>query len=199
MCSAVVDRIVDIIELFFIKDANIRNVVSSGDNPDSGLEPADQNVPSVYFTAFAAASGLRILDAVRILGPSLAKLCEMSDKSRQGGVEAQGSISSNISKESSTSLASNLCIAIHRMTVKNVGKCLENIALSIKHDPLNGESRPSDGRVAPVTSDVVLAIRLIYPFVSAYKSVTKRGALYHGIQKSANLRERWIHSFVISS
>lgn len=184
VCSAVVDRIVDIIELFFIKNANIRNIFPSGDKADSVVESAAnesaQNVPSVYFTASAAASGLRILDAVRMLGPSLAKLCEMSssDKSRQGGIETQASMSSNIGKETSTSLASNLCIAIHRMTVKNVAKCLENVALSIKHDPLNGEkNRPSDGRIAPVSSDVVRAIRLICPFVNAYKSVTKRRAL----------------------
>jgi exocyst complex component 7 len=171
-----------------MKDANLRNVFPSGDKistnttdsvTESGADGSSQNIPSVYFTASAAASGLRILDAVRMLGPSLAKLCEMSSsgKSRQGGIETQGSMSSNVSKESSTSLASNLCIAIHRMTVKNVGKCLENVALSIKHDPLSGDHRPSDGRVAPVSSDVVRAIRLIYPFVNAYKSVTKRRVL----------------------
>jgi exocyst complex protein 7 len=185
VCGVVVDRVLDIIELFFVKDAALRNQVSkssSANNESSsgldGVSTADgsavTDVPSVRFAASAAAAGLRILDAVRMLGPSLAKLCEMaSDKLKlNSGISSAGS---TMSKEGSTSLASNLCIAIHRMTVKNAGKALENLALAAKQDPLDGEKyRPKDGRVAAISSDVVRAIRLVSPFVNAYKSVTKR-------------------------
>ena len=52
------------------------------------------------------------------------------------------------------------------------------LAKSIQTDPLDGEKyRPQDARVAAVSSDVVRAIRLVAPFVSAYKSVTKRRSL----------------------
>jgi exocyst complex protein 7 len=61
------------------------------------------------------------------------------------------------------------------MTVKNAGKALENLALAVKNDPIGGEKfRPKDARVAAISSDVVRAIRLVSPFVNAYKSVTKR-------------------------
>ncbi len=185
VCGVVVDRVLDIIELFFVKDAALRNQVSKSSSANNeassgldGVSTADgsavTDVPSVRFAASAAAAGLRILDAVRMLGPSLAKLCEMaSDKLKlNSGISSAGS---TMSKEGSTSLASNLCIAIHRMTVKNAGKALENLALAAKQDPLDGEKyRPKDGRVAAISSDVVRAIRLVSPFVNAYKSVTKR-------------------------
>ncbi len=181
VCGIVVDRVLDIIELFFVKDASLRNPVkSSSTNDNTGLDGDTvdgQNipdVPSVRFAASTAAAGLRILDAVRMLGPSLAKLCEMaSDKMHlRSGNSSAGSTTS---KDSSTSLASNLCIAIHRMTVKNAGKALETLANAVKFDPIDGEKyRPQDARVAAISSDVVRAIRLVSPFVSAYKSVTKR-------------------------
>lgn len=193
VCASVVDRILDIIELFFIKVADIRNSAFALGDDDSRSNHNDQNstkgdsksndIPAVYFTASAAAAGLRILDAVRMLGPSLAKLCEMtssSDKSssKDRGMEAQVSMGSILSKESSTSLASNLCVAIHRMTVKNAAKSLENLASSIKFNPVHGSMyRPLDGRIASVTLDVVYAIQQIHPFVNAYKTVTKRRAL----------------------
>ncbi len=184
VCSVVVDRVLDIIELFFVKDAALRNLSSkstTGTDGGSALDAASAadgsaviEVPSVRFAASAAAAGLRILDAVRMLGPSLAKLCEMAnDKMKLNA--AASSAGSTMSKEGSTSLASNLCIAIHRMTVKNAGKALENLAMAVKRDPFDGEKyRPKDGRVAAVSSDVVRAIRLVSPFVNAYKSVTKR-------------------------
>jgi len=187
VCSAVVDRVLDIIELFFVKDAALRNTLpnASSSNLNEGMSLGSDllshgtnasAVPSVRFAASAAAAGLRILDAVRMLGPSLAKLCEMaSNKLQLQRVDSVGSVTS---KDSSSTLASNLCIAVHRMTVKNVGKALENLALSVKHDPISGEKfRPQDASVAPLTSDAVRAIRLVSPFVSAYKSVTKRRPL----------------------
>jgi exocyst complex protein 7 len=62
--------------------------------------------------------------------------------------------------------------------VKNCAKTLENLAKAIQDDPNNGpKHRPPDCRLASVSSDVVRAVRLISPFVSAYKSVTKRRAL----------------------
>lgn len=188
VCSAVVDRVLDIIELFFVKDAALRNSTpnSASSNLNGGMSLESEtisngsniaSVPSVRFAASAAAAGLRILDAVRMLGPSLAKLCEMASNKMQLQ-RVDSSAGSTMSKDSSSTLASNLCIAIHRMTVKNVGKSLENLALAIKHDPINGEKfRPVDGGVAAVSYDVVRAIRLVSPFVSAYKSVTKRRPL----------------------
>jgi len=209
VCSVVVDRVLDIIELFFIKDAALRNtprnpvpissshsgsmssiaggisssrasngVLGDGDSIADGADGA-VNTLSVRFAASAAAAGLRILDAVRLLGPSLAKLCEMaSDKMKLRQELRQASSGSMNSRDSTSSLASNLCIAIHRMTVKNTGKALENLALAVKHDPLDGAKyRPPDTRVAAVSSDVVRAIRIVSPFVNAYKSVTKRRPL----------------------
>jgi len=183
VCGVIIDRILDIIELFFVKDASLRNPVANSTalNEGTGLDGDSTSdgtstsvTPSVRFAASAAAAGLRILDAVRMLGPSLAKLCEMaSDKMQlRSAVSSAGSI---MSKENSASLASNLCIAIHRMTVKNAGKALENLAIAVKKDPIDGEKfRPKDARVAAISSDVVRAIRIVSPFVNAYKSVTKR-------------------------
>jgi exocyst complex protein 7 len=93
----------------------------------------------------------------------LAKLCDMpiGDGSNEGA-----------------SIASTLCIAIHRTTVKNTSRTLENLAKAIQDDPVTGGSvRVKDARVAPLTCDVVRAVRLVSPFVSAYKSVSKRRQL----------------------
>jgi exocyst complex protein 7 len=52
---------------------------------------------------------------------------------------------------------------------------LENLAKAIQDDPLKGPfHRPKDASVSTVSGDVVRAIRLVSPFVSAYKSVSKR-------------------------
>ena len=235
MCACVVDRVLDIIELFFVKDAGLNNKSSTpsvstggggtsasstggsaagGNNtnipnggmtgrgaggavsnktlsiPTTTLEENEStnedastisNVPSVRFAASAAAASLRILDGVRMLGPSLAKLCEMTSTSERRASMTQGrrpstSGSSTSSKDlSASSLASNLCICIHRSTVKSCAKALENLASAVKHNPLDGkENRPIDARVAAVSSDVVRAVRLVAPFVNAYRSVTKR-------------------------
>merc|ERR1719356_755986 len=104
-----------------------------------------------------------------MLGPSLSKLCELSD--------LPGDPVSPAQRDEST-ITSALCISLHRSTVKNCSKTLENLARSIQLDPLDGpKHRPADARVATVSSDVVHAIRVITPFVSAYKSVSKRRAL----------------------
>lgn len=163
--AAVVDRAMDIIETVFLKDAK---TATPPVPPKDGLPPTDGAADAISVRVYgsAAAAGLRILDGVRMLGPSLAKLCDMSHEKDKGG----GS--------DSASIASNLCIAIHRTTVKNAARTLENLAKAIQADPLDGEKhRPRDARVATVSSDVVRAIRLVSPFTSAYKSVTKRRAL----------------------
>lgn len=105
-----------------------------------------------------------------MLGPSLSKLCEPSNlPGAAWGATPSGDDST---------IASALCISLHRSTVKNCSKTLENLARSIQLDPLDGKRhRPVDARVATVSSDVVHAIRVISPFVSAYKSVSKRRAL----------------------
>ncbi len=234
VCSCVVDRVLDIIELFFIKDAGVNNKssapsVSTDGNkhsssslsgtsggaapggtgmggvgaggapsnktlsiPTATLEDTDSrkdddstfanNVPTVRFAASAAAASLRILDGVRMLGPSLAKLCEMASSSdKRASVnnsrrpQTAGTGASGVKDLSTSSLASNLCICIHRSTVKSCAKALENLAHAVKHNPLDGEkNRPVDARVAAVSSDVVRAVRLVSPFVNAYRSVTKR-------------------------
>jgi exocyst complex protein 7 len=119
---------------------------------------------TVRAASSAAAAGLRMLDGVRMLGPSLAKLCEMP--------VGDGVTNSN------SSISAALCIAIHRTTVKNAARTLENLAKAIQEDPLKGPfHRPKDASVSSVSRDAVFAIRLISPFVSAYKSVSKRRAL----------------------
>jgi len=149
--GSVVDRTLDVIETFFLKEGRIGQ--SSG---TSSKTPS----MTVRVAAEAASAGLRMLDGVRMLGPSLAKLSEMSGS---GG---------------DVSVASTLCISIHRTTVKNTARTLENLAKAIQDDPLKGPlHRPKDASVSCVTSDVINAIGLIAPFVSAYKSVSKRRAL----------------------
>ena len=94
----------------------------------------------------------------------MAKLCDMP--------VGDGSPTEN------ASLASTLCIAIHRTTVKNTARTLENLAKAIQDDPLkNTGTRAKEARVAQLTCDVVRAVRLVSPFVSAYKSVSKRRQL----------------------
>lgn len=158
VAAAVVDRTMDIIETVFLKEGGIGQ--TSGSKTENHL--------SVRDAGSAAAAGLRMLDGVRMLGPSLSKLCDIP--------LSEGA--SAIVKPGIMPVASTLCIAIHRTTVKNAARTLENLAKAIQEDPLNGSKyRPPDARIAPVSSDVVRAIRLLSPFVSAYKSVTKRRAL----------------------
>lgn len=160
--AAVVDRSMDIIETVFLKETSAPGGVSS---PGGGDSPSASNTSKIRAAASAAAAGMRILDGVRMLGPSLAKLCDMSSEGRR-------------SDENNMSVAGSLCISIHRTTVKNTARTLENLSKAIQSDPLDGEKyRPPDARVAAVSSDAVRAIRLIAPFTSAYKSVTKRRAL----------------------
>lgn len=154
--ASIVDRTLDIIETVFLKEGGIGQT--------SGSKSGDGAALTVRVADSAAAAGLRMLDGVRMLGPSLAKLCDMH--------VGDGVTNAN------TSISATLCIAIHRTTVKNAARTLENLTKAIQEDPLKGPfHRPKDASVSSVSRDVVYAIRLISPFVSAYKSVSKRRAL----------------------
>lgn len=160
VASAVVDRTMDIIEVAFFKELGIAEALTTTSSSTS-VDSASSLRNNVRNAAFAVAAGLRIQDGVRILGPSLAKLCDLPESIASG--------------DSGASIAGSLCISIHRTTVRNCARTLETLVKAIQNNPLNGDAyRPSDCRVAPVSSDVVRAIRLISPCVSAYKSVTKR-------------------------
>lgn len=174
VAAAVVDRSMDIIENVFLKDCRTG---SPPGKPKDGEAATDHSSgATVRSYGSAAAAGLRILDGVRMLGPSLAKLCDM-EKDKMIGSTRDGRPSGS-GESSPSSIASNLCVAIHRTTVKNTARTLENLAKAIHVDPLDGDKhRPRDARIATVSSDVVRAIRLTSPFMSAYKSVTKRRAL----------------------
>jgi len=153
--ASVVDKTMDIIETVFLKEGLIGHA--------SGTKSGEAAVQlSVRDTASATAAGLRMLDGVRMLGPSLAKLCDMPIGD---GTEEQPSI------------ASILCIAIHRTTVKNTARTLENLAKAIQEDPVKGANRAKDARVANLTCDVVRAVRNVSHYESAYKSVSKRRQL----------------------
>ena len=125
----------------------------------------------VRFTASAAGAGLRVLDAVRLLGPSLAKLCDM------GGNSTNNTNNNNNNKDAGTTVASSLCASVHCVTVKNTARVLESLAVAVDNDPNDDNHRPPDARVAPVTADVFWAVCLLAHFASAYKTVTKRWAL----------------------
>jgi exocyst complex component 7 len=151
--GAVVNRTLDIFETVYLKEGGIGQASGTKAGGAVGL--------TVVNAASAAAAGLRMLDGVRMLGPSLAKLCEMP-------------IGDGLT-DANSSLAATLCIALHRTTVKNTARTLENLAKAIQEDPLKGPfHRPKDASVSSVSRDVVFAIRLIAPFVSAYKTVSKR-------------------------
>jgi exocyst complex protein 7 len=118
-------KTMDIIETIFLKEGCIGHA-SVGKRNSTAL--------TVRQTASAAAAGLRMLDGVRMLGPSLAKLCNMP---AGDGTEVQPSI------------AAILCIAmIHRPPVKNTARTtLENLAEAIPEDPVKGcAQRVKDAR-----------------------------------------------------
>ena len=170
--SAAVDRLLDLIEYTFLREAgcapNVGSTLNLGEGQEGGgtNNAASGNDMDIRAAASAAAAGLRVVDGVRMLGPSLSKLCEISN------------IPGLRPTLLDTTIASALCISLHRSTVKNCSKTLENLARAIQLDPLDGpRHRPIDTRVATISSDVVHAIRVISPFVSAYKSVSKRRAL----------------------
>lgn len=138
------ERIVRIVESTFYKQAKAAagNVLGAG---------------------AASAAGLRILDGVRILGPTLAKHCDLSDQK------------SGMIKTEESKAASNLCIELHRVTVKGCQKAMENLTATVIDDPLEGARyRPPNAGIAAVSSEVVTAIRMISKFTSAYKTVSKR-------------------------
>mmetsp|Transcript_15238 Transcript_15238/g.29738 ORF Transcript_15238/g.29738 Transcript_15238/m.29738 type:complete len:849 (+) Transcript_15238:205-2751(+) len=179
VAASAVDRLLDLIEYTFLREAgcagNLGSVTEASNNPgaaQSGPTGTGEIDMDIRAAASAAAAGLRIVDGVRMLGPSLSKLCELTNPC---GIAS--ATEANKGPPEST-IASALCISLHRSTVKNCSKTLENLARSIQLDPLDGRKhRPADARVATVSSDVVHAIRLITPFTSAYKSVSKRRAL----------------------
>jgi exocyst complex protein 7 len=159
VAAGVVDRTMDIVETVFLKEGGIGQ---------SSSKEASTPQLSISEAAAGAAAGLRMLDGIRILGPSLAKLCE---------IPLLESALVNV-KPGTMPIASTLCIAIHRTTVKNTARTLENLAKAIQDDPTEGAThRPRDAGVCSACGDVVRAIRLISPFLNAYKSVTKRRAL----------------------
>jgi len=150
--GAIVNRTLDIVETVYLKEGGIGQA-SGSKSGAVGL--------TVRAAAASAAAGLRMLDGVRMLGPSLAKLCEIP-------------VGDGLTDPNS-SIAAILCIAIHRTAVKNTARTLENLAKAIQEDPLKGPfHRPKDASVSSVSKDVVYAIRLVSPFVSAYKTVSKR-------------------------
>lgn len=150
--GAIVNRTLDIVETVYLKEGGIGQA-SGSKTGGVGL--------TVRAAAAAAAAGLRMLDGVRMLGPSLAKLCEIP-------------VGDGITDPNS-SIAAILCISIHRTAVKNTARTLENLAKAIQEDPLKGPfHRPKDASVSSVSKDVVYAIRLVSPFLSAYKTVSKR-------------------------
>ncbi|KAL3760811.1 hypothetical protein ACHAWU_007877 [Discostella pseudostelligera] len=173
--SAAVDRLLDLIEYTFLREARCgSNLGASMGSDAAGGAAAGAagggmgNDFDIRAAASAAAAGLRIVDGVRMLGPSLSKLCELSNLPGAGPVPPGGE----------STIASALCISLHRSTVKYCAKTLENLARAIQMDPLDGvKHRPIDARVATVSSDVVHAIRILSPFISAYKSVSKRRSL----------------------
>jgi exocyst complex component 7 len=159
--GSVVDRSLDIIETVFLKEGGIGQSSGSLRASSTGGSSANVGPLTVSAAASAAAAGLRMLDGVRMLGPSLAKLSEIP-------------VGDGIT-DANSSLAAILCISIHRTSVKNTARTLENLAKAIQDDPLKGPlHRPKDASVSSVSRDVVKAIRLISPFVSAYRSVSKR-------------------------
>lgn len=158
--STVVDKVIDIFETVFVREGSMKQSQSSDGEKSSTQQ--------VRIAGSGAAAGLRILDGVRMLGPTLAKLCDMADSRSQ-------QVPSGTKMET---LAGSLCVGIHRLTVKNTAKTLETLAKAIQKDSSDGDAhRPPDATVAAVSSDVLWAIRIISPFASAYKSVTKRRAL----------------------
>lgn len=193
--SAALDRLLDLVEYTYLREAGCATILggtpTNNDNNTGGGIPStpgggNGNDMDIRAAASAAAAGLRIVDGVRMLGPSLSKLSEfVTLASVGGGSVGGGSTLGTASPRGATTpsppestIASALCISLHRSTVKNCSKTLENLARSIQLDPLDGpKHRPVDARVATVSSDVVHAIRVISPFVSAYKSVSKRRAL----------------------
>ncbi|EJK68884.1 hypothetical protein THAOC_09905 [Thalassiosira oceanica] len=154
--SASVDRLLDLVEYTFLREAGCAPT-----SQDGGTAPE----LDIRAAASAAAAGLRIVDGVRMLGPSLTKLCELDSSKGKGGPSPS---------DGGGPAAPALCISLHRSTVKNCAKTLENLARSIQ---LDRGAETADGRVAAVSSDVVHAVRVVSPFHSAYKSVSKRRAL----------------------
>ena len=114
--SAAVDRLLDLIEYTFLREAgcapNVGSTLNLGEGQEGGgtNNAASGNDMDIRAAASAAAAGLRVVDGVRMLGPSLSKLCEISN------------IPGLRPTLLDTTIASALCISLHRSTVKNCSK-----------------------------------------------------------------------------
>ena len=163
--ACVVERLIRSLEHTFFKQAKASKALVNNTDRLKMFDPtklsgsAGSYVPA---SASASTAGLRILDGVRILGPTLAKICDMTDPAK--GFE----------KSEATKEVSNLCVELHRLTVKATAKAMENFINAIINDPLCSPHRPPNAGVANLSVDVVNAIKSISSYSSAYKSVTKR-------------------------
>eukprot|EP00588_Corethron_pennatum_P005476 CAMPEP_0194289944 /NCGR_PEP_ID=MMETSP0169-20130528/40227_1 /TAXON_ID=218684 /ORGANISM="Corethron pennatum, Strain L29A3" /LENGTH=1028 /DNA_ID=CAMNT_0039037377 /DNA_START=110 /DNA_END=3196 /DNA_ORIENTATION=+ len=214
--SGAVDRATEIIEQAFLKEcrleSNATGVNSALLQPDAqgGVGMAGDATANSFSGApvlpvgevsAAAAAALRIVDGVRILCPSLSKLCDVSSYvtgSAGGGLTTSFTGRSSVSSvrgdanHTIPTVAGSLCISLHRGTVKSCAKCLENLARSVARQGLSGDGvgtaplvagavvpsvvRDSAG-VAMISSNVVKAVRTLAPFTNAYNSVSKRRQL----------------------
>jgi hypothetical protein len=90
-----------------------------------------------------------------------------SDKQQQAneGTESDG-LAPN-------SVASIICMKLHKTTVKYAARAMEGIVKSITEGVQTNPSKITLG-VAPISFDVCWGIRLLCPYVSAYNSVSRR-------------------------
>merc|ERR1740124_610390 len=133
-----------------------------------------------------------------MLGPSLSRLCDLSSASDKRGCPAPATGAGQARNQSTmpgsdhgATLASTLCIAIHRTAVKSGAKALENLALAIKQDPFDGEQfRPGDARWLQL---VRMRLGLCGWFRRLWLRirVSRRGGHCHGILKLARRLETW--------
>jgi hypothetical protein len=151
--APVVDRMVDILEVFCEIKAR--------------LDTHTPNFETVRFAASAVGGTLRIFDGVRALAPTLTKMCVVSTDKQQQANEVTDSetIAPN-------SVASILCsMRLYKGTMTYAARALEGLVNAIAE---GFQIKLINLGVAPLTSDVVSAIRLICPFASSYKSISKR-------------------------
>jgi len=152
--APIVDRMVDIVEFFCENKAR--------------LSTQTPNLETVRFAASASAGTFRVLDGVRCLVPTLTKICEVSSDKQQQANEANDSDSL-----APNSVASILCMRLHKATIKYAARALESIVKVITEGVQINPSKITLS-VAPLTSEVVWAIRILCPYVSAYNSTSKR-------------------------
>lgn len=169
IAACVVERLIHALEYIFYKQAkasmasDTKLLKLAKASMASGAKLLGSTVTSfIPVAASASTAGLRVLDGVRILGPTLAKLCDMTD------------VGKGFDKTESSKLVSSFCIELHRLTVKATAKAMENLINVIIDDPLYSPHRPSNAGIANISFEVVRAIKSISTYTSAYKSVAKR-------------------------